>query len=179
MNEVSLARFLRQYPLRAQTYRATFTPTELSMAERRATVTWEGTLPQGRGTIDTGSGVLQGSPVTWASRMEQPEGKTSPEELLAAAEAECYTMVLTNMLSQKGNTPNRLVVSATCTVEKQGEGLKITTIHLDVQGDVPGVDQDTLSRIAQEAEQACPVSNALRGNVRIDVTARVAPAGRS
>lgn len=143
------------------------------MAERRATVTWEGTLPKGHGTIQTGSGALSGAPVTWASRIEQPDGKTSPEELLAAAEAECYTMVLTNMLSTQGNTPNRLETTATCTVEKEGEGLKITTIQLDVRGDVPGVDQDAFSRIAQEAEQACPVSNALRGNILISVTAEI------
>jgi len=141
------------------------------MADRTAKVTWEGTLPQGHGTIETGSGALSGAPVTWASRVERSDGKTSPEELLAAAHAECYAMVLTNMLSQSGKTPNRLDVTATCTVAPQGEGLKITTMRLDVQGDVPGVDQDTFWRTAQEAEQACPVSNALRGNVEISVTA--------
>ncbi len=144
------------------------------MTDRQATVTWEGTLREGNGTIDTGSGVLKGAPVTWASRVETPGGKTSPEELLAAAEAECYAMVLTNMLSQGGHVPDRLQVTATCTVEKQGEGLKITTMRLDVHGDVSGVDQQTFSRLANEAEQACPVSNALRGNVQISVSAQVA-----
>jgi osmotically inducible protein OsmC len=152
---------------------------EMTMTDRRATVTWEGTLPKGKGTIDTGSGVLKGSPVTWASRVETPEGKTSPEELLAAAEAECYAMVLTNMLSGGGHVPNRLQVTATCTVEKEGEGLKITTMRLDVQGDVSGVDQQTFSRLANEAEQACPVSNALRGNVQFSVTAKVAEGNHS
>lgn len=141
------------------------------MADRRATVTWQGTLTKGQGTIETGSGALSGAPVTWASRVERPDGKTSPEELLAAAQAECYAMVLTNMLSESGNTPNRLDVTATCTVEMQDGGLKITTMRLDVRGDVPGVDQDTFWRTAQDAEQACPVSNALRGNVEISVTA--------
>jgi osmotically inducible protein OsmC len=108
--------------------------------------------------------------------METPQGKTSPEELIAAAEAECYAMVLTNMLSQQGNAPQRLDVTATCTVERQGQGLKITTMRLEVQGQVSGVDQDTFSRMAQEAEQACPVSNALRGNVEISVNARVGTA---
>lgn len=143
------------------------------MADRRATVTWTGTLTEGSGTITTGSTVLSDAPVTWASRVEQPDGKTSPEELLAAAEAECYAMVLTNMLSKGGNTPTRLDVAATCTVEKQGAGLKITTMRLEVGGQVPGVDQETFSRMAQEAEQSCPVSNALRGNVEISVQARL------
>lgn len=143
------------------------------MAERHATVTWEGTLTEGRGTIQTGSGALSRAPVTWASRMEQPDGKTSPEELLAAAEAECYAMVLTNILSKQGTTPNRLEVAATCTVEPQGQGLKITTMRLQVQGDVPGVDQDSFSRIATEASDSCPVSNAIRGNVDISVSAQL------
>ena len=143
------------------------------MAERRATVTWEGTLTEGRGRIRTGSGAIVDMPVTWASRIEEPNGMTSPEELLAAAEAECYAMVLSNMLSKGGNTPRRLEVTSTCTVEKQDSGLRITRMHLDVQGDVPGIDGDTFERMAQDAEQACPVSNALRGNVEIDVEARL------
>jgi osmotically inducible protein OsmC len=105
--------------------------------------------------------------------VEQPDGKTSPEELLAAAEAECYAMVLTNMLSKAGNTPDSLKVTAVCTVEKEGSGLKITTIRLEVEGEVPGVDGETFSRTAQEAEQSCPVSNTLRGNVDISVHAQL------
>jgi osmotically inducible protein OsmC len=148
------------------------------MADRTATVAWEGNLPEGRGTIQSGSGALSNLPVTWGSRVETPEGKTSPEELLAASEAECYAMVLTNMLSKAGNVPNRLEVTATCTVERQEGGLKITTMRLDVRGDVPGVDGDTFARMAQEAEQSCPVSNAIRGNVQVSVNAQVAsPAG--
>ena len=141
------------------------------MADRTATVTWKGTLTEGQGTIQSGSGALANLPVTWGSRVEMPEGKTSPEELLAAAEAECYAMVLTNMLSKAGNTPDRLEVTATCTVERQEGGLKITTMRLDVGGQVPGVDGDTFARMANEAEQACPVSNALRGNVQMSVNA--------
>jgi len=140
------------------------------MADRRATVVWEGTLPEGRGTIETGSGALSGVPVTWASRMERSDGKTSPEELLAGAQAECYAMVLSNMLSKGGNTPERLEVTATCTVVPEGEGIKITTMKIDVRGRVPGVDQQSFAQTAREAEQACPVSNALRGNLDIQVT---------
>lgn len=143
------------------------------MADRSATVTWKGSLTGGQGTIKSGSGALSDVPVTWASRVEEPNGKTSPEELLAAAEAECYAMVLSNMLTQQNNTPEQLVVTATCTVERQGGGLKITTMRLDVQGQVQGVDEESFSRLAQEAEQNCPVSNTLRGNVQISVSARL------
>lgn len=144
------------------------------MTDRTATVTWEGNLPDGKGTIQSGSGALSSLPVTWTSRVETPEGKTSPEELLAAAEAECYAMVLTNMLSQGGNPPARLQVTATCTVERVEGGLKITMMHLDVRGEIPGVDSETFSRMAQEADQKCPVSNAIRGNVQTSVNARLA-----
>jgi osmotically inducible protein OsmC len=108
--------------------------------------------------------------------VEKPDGKTSPEELLAAAQAECYAMVLTNMLSQAGNTPESLEVTATCTVERQGAGLKITTMTIEAGGQVPGVDGETFARVAQEAEQACPVSNALRGNVEISVEVQLSEA---
>lgn len=141
------------------------------MPDREATVVWEGTLPQGEGRISSGSGVLQNSPVTWASRMETPEGKTSPEELLAAAEAECYAMGMTARLTNAGHTPNQLRVRAVCTVERQEGGLKITAMHLHVTGDVPGIDQSEFARIADEAEKGCPVSNALRGNVQISLQA--------
>jgi osmotically inducible protein OsmC len=152
---------------------------ETSMAERRATVTWEGNLTDGRGSIRSDSGALVDLPVTFSARMESPEGMTSPEELLAAAEAECYSMVLTNMLSKQGNTPNRLEVTTTCTVVPRDGGLKITTMDLDVSGDVPGVDQDTFVRLANEANQACPVSNALRGNLEFTVNARLGQAAGS
>jgi lipoyl-dependent peroxiredoxin len=141
------------------------------MAERQATVIWEGTLTEGNGTISTGSGAISNTPVTWASRVEAPSGKTSPEELLAAAEAECYTMVLSNMLTKQNTPPTRLSVTATCTVERVPTGLKITTMRLDVTGEVTGVDEESFRRLAQEAEAACPVSNALRGNVEFSVEA--------
>jgi osmotically inducible protein OsmC len=143
------------------------------MADRTATVTWRGNLPNGEGTIDSGSGALRELPVTWASRVEAPGGKTSPEELLAAAEAECYTMVLTNMLSSAGTIPDEIQTTATCMVERQEAGLKITAMRLQVQGKVPGVDADTFARTAQEADGSCPVSNALRGNVAISVEAQL------
>ena len=144
------------------------------MTQRSATVTWEGTLTEGQGTVDLGSGALTGAPVTWASRVEESGGKTSPEELLAAAEAECYAMVLSNMLTKQCGPPRQLEVTATCTVERVEGGLKITGMALDVRGDVPGVDSATFSRMAEEANQSCPVSNALHGNVEFTVSARTA-----
>jgi osmotically inducible protein OsmC len=143
------------------------------MTDRHATVTWEGTLTDGNGTIDSGSGALQHLPVTWASRVGASGGKTSPEELLAAAEAECYAMVLTNMLTQRGSSSQRLEVTATCTVERQEGGLKITRMALQVRGSVSGLDQSTFRSMAQEASEKCPVSNAIRGNVQIEVSAQL------
>ena len=88
-------------------------------------------------------------------------------------------MVLTNILTKQGNTPSRLEVTATCTVERQTGGLKITTMDLQVSGSVPGVDQETFARLATEANESCPVSNAFRGNVALTVNARLTePAGQ-
>ena len=143
------------------------------MADRRATVIWEGSLTEGRGTISSGSGALKDLPATWASRVEQSDAKTSPEELLAAAEAERYAMVLSNLLGQQGKTAERLEVTAVCTVERQDGGLKITSMKVEAKGRVPGLDQETFSRISQEGEKNCPVSNALRGNVQISVQAEL------
>jgi osmotically inducible protein OsmC len=143
------------------------------MADRTATVTWRGNLLEGQGTIDTGSGAITGTPVTWASRIEASEGKTSPEELLAASEAECYVMGLTARLSRAGNVPDEIKTVATCTVERGEGGLKITTIHLQVSGRVPNIDNETFQHEAIEAEKTCPVSNALRGNVEISLEANL------
>ena len=134
---------------------------------------WEGSLTEGHGTISSGSGAIKDAPVTWASRVERPDGKTSPEELLAAAQAECYAMVLSHLLGQQGKTAERLEVTAVCTVEQQEGGLKITTMKLDAKGRVPGLDQEGFARVAQEGERSCPVTNALRGNVEISVQAEL------
>jgi osmotically inducible protein OsmC len=105
--------------------------------------------------------------------VETPEGKTSPEELLAAAEAECYTMVLTNMLSSAGTVPDEIRTTATCTVERQEGGLKITSMRLQVRGTVQGLDADTFAQTARDANERCPVSNALRGNLEFSVEAQL------
>ncbi len=111
-------------------------------AERRAEVEWQGSLIQGSGTIvSVGSGALQNLPVTWASRTERSDGKTSPEELLAAAHAACFAMAFSHGLAQAGTTAERLHVNATCTFEQVEGGFKVSTMVLDVRGKVPGLDQ--------------------------------------
>jgi len=139
-------------------------------AERNAEVQWKGNLTEGKGTIkSTGSGALSNLPVTWAARTESSDGKTSPEELIAAAHAACYSMAFSNTLNKAGHPPDELNVSATCTFEPP----KITTMRLEVRGRVSGIKQDEFQQIAEQAEKNCPVSNALRNNLDIQVTARL------
>jgi osmotically inducible protein OsmC len=143
----------------------------LATAQRRASVVWEGSLSEGSGTLTAqDSGVIEEAPVTFASRTEVPEGKTSPEELIAGALATCYAMSLSNLLVQKKDTsPQRLEVEAVCAFDD--EQLKVTAVDLDVRAEVPGIDAGEFESVAQEAEQACPVANALRGNVEIRLQA--------
>ena len=146
----------------------------MPQAERRAQLVWEGNLIQGHGTIvTTSSGALNNLPVTWASRTERPDGKTSPEELIAAAHAECYAMGLAHGLATSGTPATRLNVDAVCTLNLSQEGPKIQSMDLTVEGSVPGLDQAAFEQAAQVAEQRCPVSNALRNNVEIRVHARL------
>lgn len=139
----------------------------MAMVEREAHVVWQGNLAEGSGNLSEGSGVLNDAPVTFASRVERPNGKTSPEELIAAAHATCYAMALSNVLTEHDAQPERLEVDAVCTLDDQQ--LKITNVNLDVRGTVPGSGEDEFEDAAREAEQLCPVSNALRGNVEIQL----------
>ncbi len=145
----------------------------MAMAERQAQVIWEGNLTQGNGKITSGSGALGELPVTWAARTERADGKTSPEELIAAAHAACFAMAFSNTLNTAGSPPQRLMVTAVCTLDRVDGKLKITTMDLEVTGTVPGLDQAGFERIARQAEQGCPVSNALRNNVEIRVNAHL------
>ena len=127
---------------------------------------------RGRGSIvSTGSGAIGELPITWASRTERSDGKTSPEELLAAAHAACYAMAFSHALAQAGTPAERLTVNATCTFEQVESGFKVSTMNLDVRGKVPGLDAAGFENVARQAEQGCPVSNALRNNVQIRVNA--------
>jgi osmotically inducible protein OsmC len=142
----------------------------MATAERRAHVVWKGNLFNGLGTFDlVSSEAVQDLPVTWASRTERPDGKTSPEELIAAAHASCYAMAFSNTLAEQGNEPEELNINAVCTFDV--DQLKVTTMVLEVHGRVPGLDADGFQSAAEQAEQTCPVSNALRGNVDIQVNA--------
>ena len=146
----------------------------MAKAERRADVVWEGNLIQGHGKIvSVGSGALGELPITWASRTERSDGRTSPEELLAAAHAACYAMAFSHTLAQAGTPAERLTVSATCAFEQVASGFKVTTMDLDARGKVPGLDQAGFEQVAQQAEQGCPISNALRNNVQIRVKAQL------
>jgi len=145
------------------------------MAERKATAVWEGTLIEGKGELTAESSqVLVGVPVTWGSRIDEPAGRTSPEELLAAAHAACYAMALSGALA-RGDTPaDRLEVSATVAFEKVGDAFKVTRSRLHVRGRVPGLDDAGFQEAARAGEEGCPISGAIRGNVDIGLEAELA-----
>jgi lipoyl-dependent peroxiredoxin len=144
------------------------------MAERKATAVWEGTLTEGKGELTAESSqVLVGVPVTWGSRIEEPAGRTSPEELLAAAHAACYAMALSGALARRDTPAARLEVSATVAFEKVGDGYKVTRSRLHVRGRVPGLDDAGFQEVAREGEEGCPISGAIRGNVDIELEAEL------
>ena len=142
----------------------------MATAERRSHVVWRGNLQKGSGTLDlSDSGALTGAQVSFPSRTESPGGHTSPEELIAGAHAGCYAMALSNTLAEAGNEPEELDVTAVATLDMGS--LKITTVDLTINGRVPGLDADGFQSAAEQAEQICPVSNALRNNVDIRLNA--------
>jgi osmotically inducible protein OsmC len=144
------------------------------LAERVARAHWEGSLTDGKGEITAESSqVIVSMPVTWASRIEEPAGRTSPEELLAAAHAACYAMALSGELGRRGTPPDRLDISAAVSFEKVDGGYKVTTSRLHVRGRVPGLDMDGFKEAAQKGEAGCPISNAIRGNVDIQLEAEL------
>jgi osmotically inducible protein OsmC len=140
--------------------------------DRSAKVTWHGSLMDGGGRIDSvGSGAFGPLDVTWASRAEEPAGRTSPEELIAAAHAACFSMALSHGLAEAGTPPEELKTGATVTFQP-GEG--ITKIALTVRGTVPGIDEDGFREAADAAKNGCPVSGALTGVPEITVDASLA-----
>src|SRR5712691_7365577 len=139
--------------------------------DRKAELTWQADLMSGGGRIDSvTSGALGGLDVSWPARSEEPGGMTSPEELIAAAHATCFSMALSHGLAQEGHAPEELKTSATVTFQP-GEG--ITKIALEVAGRVPGMEQDAFQRAAEVAKENCPVSKALAGVPEIDLRARL------
>jgi lipoyl-dependent peroxiredoxin len=140
--------------------------------DRTAEVTWHGSLMEGSGTIDrVGSGAFAPLDVTWASRAEDPAGRTSPEELIAAAHAACYSMALSHGLAQDGTPPEELRTSATVTFVP---GTGITRVALTVRATVPGLDAAAFRAKAEGAKENCPVSKALAGVPEITLDAALA-----
>src|SRR3954451_7902604 len=141
----------------------------MPIARREAEILWDGPLARGTGTLTSGSGALDQLAATWASRTERPDGKTSPEELIAAAHASCFAMALALVLGENKTPPERLAVSAACTLDEVEGAPRITTVELSVRARVPSLHNEELGRNVAKAAGICPVSNALRGNVEITV----------
>lgn len=140
-------------------------------AESKAHAHWHGDLMSGAGVIDrVPSGTFGPLDVTWATRIGEASGTTTPEELIAAAHAACYSMALSNILAKEGTPPTDLSTSAAITFVP---GTGITTSKLEVEGRVPGIDESAFQRAAEEARDGCPVSMALKGNVELSVVARL------
>ena len=141
-------------------------------AVRRAEVTWGGELATGSGVVSAiSSGAFSDLPVSWGARTEAPEGKTSPEELVAAAHASCYAMAFSGGLGRNGTPPERLSVSADVTFDKLEAGWRVVSSALTVRGLVPGISNETFVALAEAAKDGCPISQALQGNVALSVDA--------
>ena len=136
----------------------------------RADAVWEGDLMQGKGRVKVASGAFSEFPVTWATRAERDKGGTSPEELIAAAHAACYSMALSNGLAKAGHQPERLTTSAEVEFVP---GTGITTITLTVRGHIHHMDEAEFKKLAEEAKDGCPVSQALKGNVQLNLKAEL------
>ena len=138
--------------------------------KREATIAWEGNVARGHGTVEqTTSGELNGETISLATRVGDPEGKTSPEELIAAAHAGCFAMALSNELSKAETPPERLEATATVTLdESEGGGFAITRSDLRVRGRVPGMDADTFREFAERAKEGCVVSRVLNAEITLD-----------
>ncbi len=143
-------------------------------AKRTAEAEWEGDLIKGHGRVHGAPSALPMVSVSWSARTEQQGAQTSPEELLAAAHASCFSMALSARLGRDGHPPTKLEVTAVATFDKVGEGWKITTMELAVVGHVPGITPEQFQAAARSASEGCPISQALKGNVAISVNARLA-----
>ncbi|MGP3950705.1 OsmC family protein [Streptomyces sp. 7N604] len=137
---------------------------------RTAHTVWDGNLLEGKGTVTFDSSGIGDYPVSWPARAEQPDGKTSPEELIAAAHSACFSMALSNGLAKAGTPPTQLRTQAEVTFQP---GTGITGIHITVQGQVPGLDEAGFTSAAEDAKANCPVSQALSGTT-ITLTAKLA-----
>ena len=139
-------------------------------AVSRADAVWEGDLASGKGRVKVASGTFSEFQVTWANRTERTHGGTSPEELLAAAHAACYSMAFSNGLSKAGHHPERL--NTTAEVEFV-PGTGITTVTLTVRGHIHGIEAGEFQKLAEAAKDGCPISQALKGNVELKLKAEL------
>ena len=137
---------------------------------RNVTVNWEGSLMDGKGEAKAGSGAFA-LPVSFQRRIGEAQGVTSPEELIAAAHASCFSMAFANDLSKKGFIPDRLAVTANVTLDQTDAGRRVVSSALTVSGRVPGIDAATFAEIAEASKNGCPISNAIKGNVALSVEA--------
>ena len=141
-------------------------------AIRRAEATWSGALTTGSGNVSAiSSGSFTSLPVSWAARTESSDGKTSPEELVAAAHASCFAMALSGALGRAGTPPDRLDVSAEVTFDKLEAGWRVVSSALTVRGVVPGMSREDFVAAAEATQDGCPISVALAGNVALSVEA--------
>ena len=141
------------------------------MPASTASAVWEGGLKDGNGRFEAGTGSFSGA-YTFVSRFTDEVG-TNPEELIAAAHAACVSMALSAGLERAGTPPERISTTATATLEKQEAGFRLTTMHLEIRGVVPNVDQSAFASAAEAAKEGCPVSNALKGNVALTLDAKL------
>ncbi len=142
--------------------------------ERTSNAVWNGDLRSGNGQISSTSGVLDNTDYSFATRFEQKPG-TNPEELIAAAHAACFSMAFAGTLGRKGYQPQQIQTQATCVLTpQQPSGFKITKVRLESRVKVDGLDDATFQQVAREAEAGCPVSNALRGSLEIELNATLA-----
>ena len=142
------------------------------MPNRKASAVWEGGLKSGKGTFKGETGAISGQ-YNFSSRFEEGVG-SNPEELLAAAHAACFSMALSAQLERNGTPPQRVETNAVCTVEKVGEGFKITTMKFTTRVSATGVDAGKLQELAKAAVEGCPVSQALKGNVNVQADVALA-----
>jgi osmotically inducible protein OsmC len=143
------------------------------MAEtRHATATWSGNLTEGSGMLlYISSGAFSRLPITWGSRTAAHEGRTSPEELLAAAHASCFSMAFANQLAKNGTVAEKLDVRVDVTADKLDAGWTVLSSAIKVTGVVPGIDAATFEQLAEAAKDGCPISRAIAGNVELSVEA--------
>jgi osmotically inducible protein OsmC len=145
----------------------------MAVFSRSVTVDWSGPIMEGKGIAKAATGAFS-LPVTFPSRIGEPAGTTSPEELMAASHASCYAMSLNATLGRKGGAAGRTVITATISADKGEAGIKLTTSRLEVVAEnVSGMDAAAFTAAAQEAESKCPISNALRGNLTIELDVKM------